>query len=162
MKKVFIIKYFVAIFLFCGLFSLTADLYAEGLSGRQLDRAVKKSVKAKTKEMKRGRWNLTVTSLPLKMALDRHYRNLLGSSNEEIVANVAMCQSLNVCSQQAQNNALLNYANSAGSHIRGRVVADMFNNASADVPEEFDRFYAAYERLVSQEIRGEVQFSVAF
>ena len=156
------IKYFfVSLFVLGGLLS-TADVYAEALSGKQLDKAVKKSVKARQKETKRGKWNLTGTSLPLKMALDRHYRNMLGNNLEEIVASVGMCQSLNVCSQQAQNNALTFYASAAGSHIRGRVVSDMFNNASADVPEEFDRFYAAYERLVSQEIKGEVQFSIAF
>jgi hypothetical protein len=82
--------------------------------------------------------------------------------NKELITTVSMCKSLNVCSSNALNNALTRYAENAGSYVRGRVVSDMFNNASGDVPEEFDKFYAAYERLVSAEIKGEVQFSVAF
>ena len=158
-------KFFVSLVLLGGILFSTANLYGQSdqsLSGKQLDKAVKQSVKAKSKEMKKGKWNITGTSLPLKIALDRHYRALLGNDNFEIMANVGMCQSLNVCSSQAQNNALVTYANAAGSYIRGRVASDMGNNASATVPEELDSFYAAYVRLVSQEIKGEVQFSIAF
>ena len=154
-------KYLVMLVLGSLLFS-TAGAYAQVLTGRQLDKAVNTAVKAKTKELKKGKWILTGTSLPLETALERHYKTLLGSDNEEIVANVGMCQSLNVCSSQAQNNALITYASSAGSYIRGRVTSDMFNNASAKVPEEFDKFYAAYERLISQEIKGDVLLSIAF
>jgi hypothetical protein len=58
------------------------------------------------------------------------------------------------------NNALIEYAQNAGSHVRGRITSDLMNNASAGAPEEFDRFYAAYERLVSAEIKGALEFSL--
>jgi hypothetical protein len=71
-----------------------------------------------------------------------------------------MCQSLNVCKSTALNNALIEYAQNAGSHVRGRITSDLMNNASTGAPEEFDRFYTAYERLVSAEIKGALEFSL--
>ena len=58
----------------------------------------------------------------------------------------------------AINNACTIYASQAGSLVKGRVVSDM----GADVDNltvEFDHFYAAYERAVEKEIRGEMKES---
>jgi hypothetical protein len=68
---------------------------------------------------------------------------------------------VNVCKSNALNNALIEYIRNAGSYIHGRIVSDMFGNSSADVPQEFDKFYAACERLVSAEVKGELEFSLA-
>jgi hypothetical protein len=122
-----------------------------------------KVYKKKSKEMKKEGWKATGTSLTLEAAIMKHLRTLNSDDkNKELITNVSMCKSLNVCSAQALNNALVRYAENAGSYVRGRVTSDLFNNASAEVPEEFDKFYAAYERLVSAEIKGEVVFSAAF
>jgi hypothetical protein len=113
--------------------------------------------------MKKEGWKVTGSSLTLEAAIMKHLRTINSDDkNKELITSVSMCKSLNVCSAQALNNALVRYAENAGSYVRGRVVSDLFNNASGDVPEEFDKFYAAYERLVSAEIKGEVQFSAAF
>ena len=58
----------------------------------------------------------------------------------------------------AINNACLTYAQSAGSYIKGRVMSDMAGDG-VDVEGEMDNFYAAYERLVEKEIRGEMDES---
>jgi hypothetical protein len=92
----------------------------------------------------------------------KHLRALnTDDKNRELITEVSMCKSLNVCKSNALNSALIEYAQNAGSYIRGRVTSDMFNNSSAEAPEEFDKFYAAYERLVSAEVKGELEFSFA-
>jgi hypothetical protein len=114
------------------------------------------------KEVKKQKWQVSGTSLTLDAALMTHYRTLRSDGNKrELITNVSMCQSLNVCKSTALNNALIEYAQSAGSYVRGRITSDMMNNASADAPQEFDKFYAAYERLVSAEIKGDLVFSLA-
>jgi hypothetical protein len=157
MKKVFFMPLILgAVMCFC-VVSTNAQ------SDRKYNKEMEKVYKKKTKEMKKEGWKVTGSSLTLEAAIMKHLRTINSDDkNKELFADVSMCKSLNVCSAQALNNALIRYAENAGSYVRGRVVSDLFNNASGDVPEEFDKFYAAYERLVSAEIKGEVQFSVAF
>ena len=59
------------------------------------------------------------------------------------------------------NSAINEYARRAQSFVQGRIVSDMFNNAD-EIPEEFDKFYAAYESMVVKEMQGELKpsFSV--
>ena len=59
----------------------------------------------------------------------------------------------------ALQNACAYYASLAGSKLKGRIVSDLAANASGDLSAEFDKFYAAYERLVEKEIKGEIQAS---
>ena len=58
----------------------------------------------------------------------------------------------------AINNACLTYAQQAGSQVKGRIVSDMAGDG-IDADAEFDNFYAAYERLVEKEIKGEMKES---
>jgi hypothetical protein len=155
MKK---IHYVVLAAMFIGF----ASPGAHAQSDKKYNKTMEKVYKNKTKELKKGKWLVAGTSLTLDAALMKHLRALNSDDkNHEIIAEVSMCRSVNVCKANALNNALIEYAQNAGSYIRGRVTADMFGNASGEVPEEFDKFYAAYERLVSAEIKGEVQFSFA-
>jgi hypothetical protein len=136
---------------------------ANAQSDRKYNREMEKVYKKKATELKKEGWKATGSSLSLEASIMKHLRTLNSDDkNREIISNVSMCKSLNVCSAQALNNALVRYAENAGSYVRGRVMSDLFNNASGDIPEEFDKFYAAYERLVSTEIKGEVVFSAAF
>jgi len=130
-------------------------------STSKLDKARNRQAKVKLEEYRRGGWRVTGTSRSLEVAVLEHFDKLENSDNREYEATVSMCRSLNVCKSNALNNVILEYAQQAGSYVRGRIVSDMFNNSSAEVPEEFDRFYAAYERLVSAEIKGELQNSYA-
>jgi hypothetical protein len=62
----------------------------------------------------------------------------------------------------AQNSAAARYATSAGQLVKGRVLSDEALN-TGDLTAEFDKFYAAFEGKVQQEIKGELRpsFSVA-
>jgi hypothetical protein len=157
MKKVFLLPLIMGAVLCFSVVSVDAQ------SDRKYNKEMEKVYKKKTKEMKKDGWKVTGTSLTMEAAIMKHLRTFNSDDkNKELITSVSMCKSLNVCSAQALNNALVRYAENAASYVRGRVVSDLFNNASGDVPEEFDKFYAAYERLVSGEIKGEVQFSTAF
>jgi len=155
MKKVISIV-IAAVLLGCFSFNAVAQ------SDKKFNKIMEKVYKDKSKELKKGKWQISGSSLTLDAALMKHLRAINNDDkNKEIIVKVSMCKSINVCKSAALNNALIEYAQNAGSYIRGRVVSDMFNNSSAEVPEEFDKFYAAYERLVSTEVKGEVEFSFA-
>ena len=124
---------------------------------KALNKALKKEYKLKKKEFKKGKWELFASSRTLDVALLQHYEklNALGENGYEVVGVASRFKSKNVGHQQAVNNACLAYAQKAGSHLKGRIVSDMAGNAD-DTSAEFDHFYAAYERLVEKEIKGEM------
>lgn len=124
---------------------------------KQLQKALNKEYKAKMKEYKKGQWDLFGSSRTLEVALLQHYDQLnnLGDDAREVVGIAARFKSKNVGHQQAINNACITYAQQAGSHLKGRVVSDIAANGD-DTSAEFDHFYAAYERLVEKEIKGEM------
>lgn len=124
---------------------------------KQLQKALKKEYKAKMKEYKKGKWELFGSSRTLEVALLQHYDQLnsLSEDTHEVVGIASRFKSKNVGHQQAINNACITYAQQAGSHLKGRVVSDIAANGD-DTSAEFDHFYAAYERLVEKEIKGEM------
>lgn len=125
-----------------------------------LEKAQKKEYKAKMKEYKRDGWKIFGSSRSLDVALLLHYDKLSqgGDNVYEIVGVASSFKSKNIGKQTAANNACITYASQASSKIKGRIVSDMASNAD-DVAAEFDHFYAAYERLVEKEIRGEMSES---
>lgn len=129
----------------------------EANSNKELQKALKKEYKAKRKELKKGKWELFASSRTLEVALLQHYEKLnsLGENGYEVVGVASRFKSKNVGHQQAINNACLTYAQQAGSYLKGRIVSDMAGNGD-DTSAEFDHFYAAYERLVEKEIKGEM------
>lgn len=127
---------------------------------KALEKALKKEYKTKMKEYKKEGWKIFGTTKSLDVALLLHYDKLaeLGENGDEIVGVASNVKSKNVGHQVCINNACLRYADSAGSHVKGRIVSDMAQNAD-DTNMEFDKFYAAYERLVDKEIKGELKES---
>ena len=124
---------------------------------KQLQKAREKEYKTKMKEYKKGKWELFGSSRTLEVALLTHYDqlNTLGEDAYEVVGIASHFKSKNVGHQMAINNACLTYAQQAGSHLKGRIVSDIAANGD-DSTGEFDHFYAAYERLVEKEIKGEM------
>lgn len=124
---------------------------------KALNKALKKEYKLKKKEFRKGKWELFASSRSLDVALLQHYEKLytLGENGREVVGVASRFKSKNVGHQQAINNACITYAQQAGSSLKGRVVSDIASNAD-DTSAEFDHFYAAYERLVEKEIKGEM------
>lgn len=129
----------------------------EANTNKELQKALKKEYKEKKKEFKKGKWEIFGSSRSLDVALLSHYEKLnsLGENGREVVGIASRFKSKNVGHQMAINNACLTYAQQAGSHLKGRIVSDMAGNGD-DSSAEFDHFYAAYERLVEKEIKGEM------
>lgn len=127
---------------------------------KALNKALQKEYKQKMKEYKKENWKLFGSSRSLDVALLAHYEKLnrLGDEASEEVGIAARFKSKNVGHQMAVNNACVTYAQKAGSHVKGRIVSDM-NGDGVNADTEFDKFYAAYERLVEKEIKGEMKES---
>lgn len=123
-----------------------------------LQKKLKSEYKTKMKEYKKEGWKIFGSSRSLDVALLTHYDKLNQINNYEIVGIASTFKSKNVGKQMATNNACNQYATMAGSYVKGRVVSDMGANAD-DASAEFDNFYAAYERLVEKEIKGELSES---
>ena len=135
---------------------LMVPVYSEA-ANKALEKARKKELSQKLKEYKKGKWEV-LGSHTLEVSLAEHYDRLnnLGEDGHEVEGISSKSKSKNVGKQAAINNAVVTYAQEAGSTLQGRVVSDMNANGS-NVDGEFDNFYAAYERLVEKEIRGEMQ-----
>ncbi|MDE5791071.1 MAG: hypothetical protein K2H96_07590 [Muribaculaceae bacterium] len=131
-------------------------LYSEA-ANKQLEKARKKELSQKLKEYKKGKWEI-MGSHTLDFALANHFDrlNTLGEDAHEVEGISTRTKSKNTGKQAAINNAVVTYAQEAGSTLQGRVVSDM-NANGVNVDGEFDNFYAAYERLVEKEIRGEME-----
>ncbi len=129
---------------------------------KALEKALKKEYKAKIKEYKKEGWKLFGSSRSLDVALLGHYDKLttLGEDGREVVGTATKFKSKNVGMQMSINNACVTYSQQAGSHMKGRVMSDMSGDGT-EADKEFDKFYAAYERLVEKEIKGEMQQSYA-
>lgn len=127
---------------------------------KALEKALKKEFKAKKKEFKKGGWTIYGTSRSADVILLKHFDKLstLGDDAVEIVGVASKFKSKNVGVQMAYNNAVVTYAQRAGSHIKGRVASDISGDGT-DAEGEFEHFYAAYEREVEKEIKGELESS---
>jgi uncharacterized protein YceK len=121
---------------------------------RKLKKEWKKAYETKLKEFKKEGWKLSASSKTLEISLLEHYAQLRDSNSRELVGEVSRFNSVNAAKQAAYQNAIILYANTAGSTLRGRIVSDL--NIDQSNAEEFDKMYAAYERLVQQEINGEL------
>lgn len=134
---------------------------ATELSKKQ-QKQVNKEVKAKMKEYKKEGWKIFGNSRTLEGMLTKHLTNLeaLGDDGAELVGTANNFKSKSVGHQQAVNNACIEYAGQAGSSLRGSVASDVKANGSDEL-DEFEHFYAAYQRLVEREIKDEMKESFA-
>lgn len=127
---------------------------------KQLQKALNKEKKEKMKEYKKEGWKLFGSSHSLDVALLSHYDKLeqLGADGKEVAGVATKFKSKSIGHQMAINDACLTYSQQAGSTLKGRVISDMSGDGT-DAVAEFDHFFAAYERLVEKEIKGEMQES---
>ena len=140
------------------LFILPAAYAAD--PAKQLKKAKEKEPKEVMKRLKKEQWSLLGSSRSLEVALLSHWTELdaLGADGKEIVGISTRTKSKNIGQQMATNAACINYAQEAGSAVKGRALTDMAGSG-VDTDKEFENFYAAYERLVEKEIRGEMKQS---
>lgn len=129
-------------------------------NSKALRKARDKERKEVMKRLKKENWKIFGSSRSLEVALLSHWEKLdkEGDNAREVFGVSTRSQSKNVGQQMAINNACLTYAQQAGSQLQGRVASDISGNGS-DASAEFEHFYAAYERAVEKEIRGEMQQS---
>lgn len=122
-----------------------------------LEKAREKAYKEKLKEYKKDGWK-PMGSKTMELVLLEHYDKLakLGANGHEVEGISTKTKSLNTGKQMAINNAVVTYGQEAGSTLQGRVVSDM-SASGTDPDAEFENFFAAYERLVEKEIRGEME-----
>lgn len=135
---------------------LILPAYADN-KNKQLEKARKKELNTKLKEYKKGKWEI-LGSRTLEYSLASHYDKLnnLGENGHEVEGISTKSVSKNTGKQAAINNAVITYAQEAGSTLQGRVISDINANMT-DPTGEFENFFAAYERLVEKEIRGEME-----
>lgn len=135
---------------------------SQAQSDKKFNKALDKAYQTKRKDLKKEGWKISVSDYTLDIALMKHYRKLNSDANNKpFIVEVTLCNSLNVCKNMAFNNAAIEYANLASTYVRGRIASDISGNASTKELNEFDKFYAAYERYVSIEIKGELQYSLS-
>ena len=130
---------------------------------KQQAKAVKKEVNKKMKEYKKNGFEIFGSTMTLETKLTQHYTKLWSKEGQVVeVPGFSQAKSRNLALNAAQNSAAARYATSAGQLIKGRVLSDEALN-SADMTAEFDKFYAAFEGKVQQEIKGELRpsFNVA-
>lgn len=144
------------------LFLMAICLMAPAMEAQNkvLEKARKKEYKTKIKEYQKENWKLFGSSRSIDVALLSHYDKLnsMGEDGHEVMGVASKFKSKNVGHQMAINNACITYAQEAGSHVKGRLVSDMAGDG-VEADQEFDNFYAAYERLVEKEIKGEMRES---
>lgn len=136
---------------------MLAPVYADNLQksiDKALEKAQKKEMKQKMKEYKKGGYEI-LGSRTMEVALLKHYSKLAELGDEGLVFDgfAANTKSKNTAEQMAINNATIKYAQKAGSTVKGRVVSDIFADGTGD-DTEFEKFYAAYERLVEQKVKN--------
>ena len=119
--------------------------------GRKLKKAEKRQYKKKMKFYKKEGYTISGTTRTLEVALLTHYDKLKDENNQELTITTEGCPTINLCDRKALTDAATKYAQQAASFVRGRVDSEQGYDA-ANVDNEAatkDRFYAAYELLVS-------------
>lgn len=120
---------------------------------KMTEKAQKKELKEKMKEYKKKGYEI-MGSRTMEVALAKHYAKLneLGDNATVFEGISTRTKSKNLGEQMALNNATISYAQKAGSTVKGRVVSDNFADGTSG-EGEFEKFYAAYERLIEQKVK---------
>ena len=133
---------------------------AQELTKKQA-KAVNKEVKAKLKDYKKRGYEIFGSSRTLETVLTKHLTAIESSEGKVVeVTGFSQAKSRNLAATAAQNSAANRYATSCSQQVKGRVLADMASDV-ANQEAEFDKFYAAFEGKVQQEIKGELRQSFA-
>lgn len=102
------------------------------------------------------------SSRTLDVLLLQHYEKLQATESGayEVVGVCSRYKLDHIGHSAAVANAYITYAQSAGNHVRGRLMSEMKSDG-ADLSKEVDAFAAIYESEVEKEIRNDLQESFA-
>lgn len=130
-----------------------APAYAQNYD-KMIQKAQQKELKEKMKEYKKKGYEI-MGSRTMEVALAKHYSKLneLGDNATVFDGISTRTKSKNLGEQMALNNATIKYAQKAGSTVKGRVVSDLYGDGTS-AEDEFEKFYAAYERLIEQKVKN--------
>jgi hypothetical protein len=157
MKKNYLMMFVIAVFTLATVPQVVCSQSKKNV--RMLEKARDNQFKERKKEFNKDGWKISGSAKTIDVALLEYYQKLNSNENNyEIVGEVSACKSINVCKQAAFNNAVIEYAGQASSSVKGRIASDM-NLDQTSGKGEFDKLYAAYERLVQAEIKGVLQQS---
>ena len=124
-------------------------------------KAVNKEVKKKLKDYKQKGYEIFGSSRTLEAVLTKHLSTWESKEGKVVeVVGFSQAKSRNLAATAAQNSAANRYATTCSQQVKGRVLADMAADV-ANQEAEFDKFYAAFEGKVQQEIKGELRQSFA-
>lgn len=124
---------------------------------KELQKQLDKEYKSTLKRFKKEGWKLSGSSRSIEVVLLTHYEKLNNPNNQEIVGQVSQCQSINICSQFALNNAQVKYAKMASAKMSGDVTT--LQRGDAIKKEEIDKFMGAYETAVAADVSGALSLS---
>ena len=125
------------------------------------NKALWRTAKKFAKELSADGWK-TNSSKGLQVAVYEHYLALNDEQNKELIANVegnVNVKTINAAKQWAHNNAIMSYAQTAATFVKGRIASEVAGGLKGN--PALDNFYAAYENLVSKEIAGELTPSIS-
>ena len=125
------------------------------------NKALWRTAKKFAKELSTDGWK-TNSSKGLQVAVYEHYLALNDEQNKELIANVegnVNVKTINAAKQWAHNNAIMSYAQTAATFVKGRIASEVAGGLKGN--PALDNFYAAYENLVSKEIAGELTPSIS-
>lgn len=116
-------------------------------------KTVEKLAKTRAKDLTKDGWKV-MSTLPLQTSLERHFTAQLFDNKTEEIGISTRTKSKNNGRMLAQSAAMNAYADKWTSDLKGRAIND-----GSVKDKEFENFYAAYERLVESEIRGDLKES---
>ena len=128
---------------------------------KNTNKALWRTAKKFAKELSADGWK-TNSSKGLEVAVYEHYLALNDEQNKELIANVegnVNVKTINAAKQWAHNNAIMSYAQTAATFVKGRIASEVAGGLKGN--PALDNFYAAYENLVSKEISGELTPSIS-
>lgn len=127
--------------------------YAVAQNSEALEKALKKEYKVKLKEFKKEGWKLLGGSRTIEVTLLSHYEKLaaMGADGQEVTGHITKTRFKGAGREAAFNSALASYL-----HQEGRIKSKIISELAAGDVEEFERFYAVYEKYAEKEIKGEL------
>lgn len=137
------------------LFAVLVGLAFTTEANAQLPKQMEKACKKKVKELKKGGWEVMSTSLPLEMAIYKHYEKL-ANDKEELVAE-AKSTNKSIGQSVLLNNAMNYYATMLSSEMKGATMSQMGSQVSTEESNEIASFWQGFANKVVGSIKGEIK-----
>ena len=124
-------------------------------AGDPTEKQIKKAVKTRVKELKKGGWEVFGTALPLETALYNYYTDLykLAQNGCEQMGNGSESTNKTVLHQKAMADALRSYSTKASSNVSVNTVEELGSINGKDLED----FRSTYESKVQKTINNQMR-----